>query len=108
MQRENEQQPWAPIAFYSKCLNAALAAFLACDFEYVAGPLKAAAAALSRLPVGDKAEEVCAILPADIPRHWDEKELLAAQEEDHLTLAAGERLASTPDFSWAEKRGGPL
>ena len=23
MQRENEQQPWAPIAFYSKCLNAA-------------------------------------------------------------------------------------
>ena len=41
MQRENEQQPWAPIEFYSKGLNAAqkkystydhelLAAFLAC------------------------------------------------------------------------------
>ena len=41
MQRENEQQPWAPIAFYSKCLKAAqkkystfdrelLATFLAC------------------------------------------------------------------------------
>ena len=76
------------------------------DFEYVAGPLNAAA--LSRPPAGDEAKEVCAILPADSPQHWDEKELLAAQEEDHLTLAAAERLASTPDFSWAEKRGGPL
>ena len=78
------------------------------DFEYIAGPLNAAADALSSPPAEDEEEEVCAILPADSPRHWDEKELLAAQEEDHLTLAAAERLASTPDFSWAEKRGGPL
>ena len=32
------------------------------------------------------------------------KELLAAQKEDHQKLAAAERLASTPDFSWLEKR----
>ena len=61
-----------------------------------------------RRPAGDEAEEVWVILPADSSRHWDEKELLAAQEEDHLTLSAAERLASTPDFSWAEKRGVPL
>ena len=78
------------------------------DFEYVAGPLNAAAEALSHLLAEDEADEVCAILPADSPRHWGEKELLAAQKEDQLTLAAAERLASTPDFSWAEKRGGPL
>ena len=78
------------------------------DFEYVAGLLKAAADALSRPLVKNEADEVCAILPADSPRHWDEKELLAAQEEDHLNLALAERLTSTPDFSWAEKRGGPL
>ena len=69
------------------------------DFEYVAGPLNAAADTLSRLPAEDEADEVCAILPADSPRHWDEKELLAAQKEDHLTLAAAERLVSPLDFS---------
>ena len=37
------------------------------DFEYVAGPLNAAADTLSRLPAGDEAEEVWAILSADSP-----------------------------------------
>ena len=127
MQRENEQQPWALIAFYSKCLNAAqkkpttanflphsdrqqrqlsYLAEMTADFEYVAGPLNADA--LSHPPAGDEAKEVCAVLPADSPRHWEEKELLAAQEEDHLNLALAERLTSTPDFSWAEKKGGPI
>ena len=75
------------------------------DFEYVAGLLNAAADALSRLLAEDKADKVCAILPAESPQHWDTKELLAVQKEDHQTLAAKERLASTPDFSWPEKRG---
>ena len=78
------------------------------DFEYVAGLLKAAADALSRPLVKNEADEVCAILPADSPRHWELLELLAAQKEDHLTLTAVERLASTPNFSLAEKRGGTL
>ena len=78
------------------------------DFEYVAGLLKAAADALSRPLVKNEADEVCAILPADSPRHWELLELLAAQKEDHLTLAAAEWLVSTLDFSLAEKRGGPL
>ena len=47
------------------------------------------------------ADKVCAIMTADSPRHWDNNELLAAQKEDHQTLAAAERLASTPDFSTA-------
>ena len=140
MQRENEQPPWFPVAFYSKGLNSAqkkystydhklLATFLECkkfqhflegrkfqlkddhqflvpsllrektsdsvqqqqqlsyltemtsDFEYIAGPLNAAAEALSRLPAGEEADKVCTILPADSPQHWDEKNLLAAQKE---------------------------
>ena len=60
------------------------------------------------LPTGmaeEDADKVCAILPAESPPHWDTKELLAVQKEDHQTLAAKERLTSTPDFSWPEKRG---
>ena len=45
-------------------------------------------------------------MTAESMRHWDEKELLAAQKEDHQTLAALERLASTQDFSWPEKGEG--
>ena len=51
------------------------------DFEYLAGPLNTTADALYRPPAEDKADEFCAILPADSPRHWDEKVLLAAQKE---------------------------
>ena len=47
-------------------------------------------------------------MTAESRRHWEKKELLAAQKEDHQTLSASERLASTSDFSWPEKRGGLL
>ena len=47
-------------------------------------------------------------MTAESPGHWEEKELQAAQKEDHQTLATAERLASTPDFSWPEIRGGLL
>ena len=36
-------------------------------------------------------------MTAKRPRHWEEKELLAAQQEDYQTLAAEARLASTPE-----------
>ena len=35
------------------------------DFEYIAGPVKATEDALSRPPVGEEADKVCNILPAD-------------------------------------------
>ena len=147
-QRENKEQPWFPVAFYSKDLSSAqkevlyicrelLAAFLSVkkfrhffegrkfllmtdhwrlvssllrekssdcdrqqyqlsylagmmlDFEYVAGPPSAAANALSSLPAEEEADEVCVILPANSQRHWNEKDLLAAQKEDHLTRNIG-------------------
>ena len=75
------------------------------DFEYIAGQLSTPANTLSCPPAEEDADKVCAILPAESPQHWDTKELLAVQKEDHQTLAAKERLASTPDFSWPEKRG---
>ena len=43
-------------------------------------------------------------MTAESMRHWDEKELLAAQKEDHQTLAAADRLASTPNF-FGQKKG---
>ena len=79
------------------------------NFRSVAGPLIAASDALSYPPVEEEdADEVYAVITAENPRHWDEKELLATQKEDHQTLAAAERLASTPDFSWPEKKGMPV
>ena len=50
------------------------------NFQYIAGPLNATVDAMSRLPQAEEdADDVCAILQEDIPRHWDEQELLAAQ-----------------------------
>ena len=50
-------------------------AFLAemtANFQYIASPLNAAADAMSRLPPAEEdADEVCAILPEDNPRHWE-------------------------------------
>ena len=151
----DEQQPWAPVAFYSKSLNAAqrkystfdcelLGAFLAvkkfhhmldgreftlktdhkslipslmrekasdsdrqqrqlaflaemtANFQYIAGPLNAAVDEMSRPPQAEEdSDEVCAVLQEDIPCHWDEQELLAAQQADKETLLAADRLVST-------------
>ena len=48
-------------------------AFLAkmtANFQYIAGPLNAAADAMSRPPPAEEdADEVCAIMPEDNPRH---------------------------------------
>ena len=67
-------------------------AFLAemtANFQYIAGPLNAAADAMSRpQPAEEDADEVCAILPEDNPHHWDEQELLEAQQADEQTLLA--------------------
>ena len=43
--------------------------------------------------------KVCTIMTAESLRHWYKKELLVAKKEDHQTLSAAERLATTPDFS---------
>ena len=60
-------------------------AFLAemtANFQYIASPLNAAADAMSRLPQAEEDADKCAILQEDIPRHWSEQELLAAQQAD--------------------------
>ena len=51
----------------------------------------------------EEVEDFCAVGDSDILRHWNKKELLAAQLEVHQMLAAADRLASTPNFSWIEK-----
>ena len=52
-------------------------AFLAemtANFQYTAGPLNAAVDAMSRRPQAEEdADEICAILPEDNPRHWDKQ-----------------------------------
>ena len=64
---------------------------------------------MSRPPQAEEdADEVCAILPEDNPRHWDEQELLAAQQADKQTLLAANRLVSTKQFAWHKQRGGPM
>ena len=85
-------------------------AFLAemtANFQYIAGPLNAAVDAMSRPRQAEEdSDEVCAILQADIPRHWDEQELLAAQQADKETLLAADRLVSTKQFAWQSKGEG--
>ena len=87
-------------------------AFLAemtANFQYIAGPLNAVADAMSRLPQAEEdSDEVCAILQEDIPRHWDEQELLAAHQAYKETLLAADRLVSTKQFAWPKQRGGPM
>ena len=87
-------------------------AFLAemtANFQYIAGPLNAAVDRMSRLlPAEEDADKVCAILPEDNPRHWDEQELLAAQQADKQTLLAANRQVSTKQFAWHKQRGGPM
>ena len=65
----------------------AFLAELTSNFQYIAGPLNAAADAMSRPPQAEEdSDEVCAVLQEDIPHHWDEQELLAAQQADKETL----------------------
>ena len=79
------------------------------NFQYIAGPLNAAADAMSCPPQAEEdSDEVCAVLQEDIPCHWDEQELLAAQQADKETLLAADRLVSTKQFAWPKQRGGPM
>ena len=57
--------------------------------KYISKSRDATFDALFRLPAGEEeAEGVCAVMTADSLRHWNRQELLAAQLEDHQTLAA--------------------
>ena len=58
------------------------------NFKYIKGQLTALVDTFSRLPAEEKTS----------PTQWNEKKLLAAQLEDHQTLAADGRLVAGPGF----------